>query len=232
MRRINSSMPRAGPIRQILDKLTVSELRNLRKQLCPRVNEYSGDKEQFAQRIRDSAKRSMQEGDLTYAKLFSVIRDTIEDNGPKHATTRIRNSIRNLEISENAQNADTTGVREKWISSELFQCLAKNLRETRYEVEQEARFGRSSIDLLIGDGNRNYIIELKLAGNASSRDKLPSQIAKYRKKVPDMRKAFALLIAENQRDLPENKDSVRHIVDQTESQNKTEVIVKPPGEFR
>lgn len=225
-------MPRSGPVRQILENLTVSELRDIKNDLCPRVEEYDGDKDQFIGSIRDSAKRSMNKGELTYGELFSTIREAIEDHGPKHATTRIRNSIRDLEISENAQNADTTGVRENWISSELFQCLRKNLQQTQYEVEQEARFGRSAVDLLIGDGSRNYIIELKLAGNASSRDKLPSQVAKYRKKVPNMRKAFAVIITEKERHLPENKNSVQHIVDQTESESKTEVIIKGPDAFR
>ena len=225
-------MPKAGPLKQILRELSVEELRDLRKTSCSRVKQYNGSKSELVDRMRNSIKRSIDDGETSYGELFSHIKSILQEEGPKHVTTRIRNSIKELEISKNAQHGDTTGVREKWINSELFQILRKNLERTGYNIEQESTFGRSSVDLLIGNESRRYLIEIKLAGNSSSRDKLPSQISKYRKKVPNLRKSFALMVVERERDLPQNKSSVKHIIDETEAVHNTEVFTKKPSEFR
>ena len=225
-------MARTGPLKQILRELKVEELRYLRREFCPRVSEYSGDKKDFIDKLRDSMKRSIEDGSLSYAEIFSMMRSRIEDNGPKQITTRIRHSMKNLEISSNVQSRKTTSVREKWISSELFQALSYQLEDTDYKIEQEATFGRTAVDLLVTQGDRNYVIEIKLAGNYSSRERLPNQVKKYKKKVPNLRRTFVLMVAEKNRDLPENKESVEHVVEEVEKEEKTEVIIKKPEEFR
>ncbi|MFB6100908.1 MAG: hypothetical protein ABEK16_06595 [Candidatus Nanohalobium sp.] len=225
-------MSRAGPLKQILRQLNIKELRELRKEFCPRVTEYSGNKTEFVDSLRNSMKRSIEDGELSYAEIFSKIRSTIKEDGPKQVTTRIRHSMENLEISRNVQSRKTTSVREKWISSELFQSLKYQLEDTNYEIEQEATFGRTAADLLVHQNNRNYVIETKLASSYSSRERLLNQVKKYKKKVPNLRRVFVLLIAENERDLPENKDSVKHVVDEVEKEDKTEVILKKPSDFR
>jgi hypothetical protein len=40
------------------------------------------------------------------------------------------------------------------------------------------------------------------------------------------------MIAERERDLPENKTSVRHVIDEVEKRDRTEVILKPPSDLR
>lgn len=226
-------MPRAGPLKQILRSLTVAELRSLRRTRCPRVSEYDGDKDAFVDRLRNSLKRSIDDGEFTYEELVEFLRDEFGSDGPERATTRIRHAIDQLEISPCAGYRDSRAVRERWVCSELFQALRYELEELPYDIQQEASFGRSSVDLLVSHEreHRNYLVEAKLAGNYSSRERLLSQLRKYRKKVPYLRRSFVLLVAERERDLPENKESVRHAVREAEDEPKTDVIVKPPDDL-
>lgn len=223
-------MPRAGPLTQILRALTVSELRSLRRTSAPRVTEYDGNKAAFVRRLRNSLRRSMDDGEFTYAELMAFVRDEFEQNGPQRATTRIRHSLDELVVSPNAGRADTTAVREGWICSEAFQVLRYELADFPYRIEQEATFGRSAVDLLVTHerDSRNYIIEVKLAGNYSSRERLLSQLRRYRKKVPDLRRTFVLMVAETERDLPQHKSSVAHAIEEAENESQTEVILKHP----
>lgn len=227
-------MPRAGPLTQILRTLTVTELRSLRRAHAPQVTEYDGSKEAFVRRLRGSLDRSIDDGTFSYEELLRFIRTEIEQNGPKQATTRIRQSLTELEISPSAGRADTTAVRESWICSEAYQVLRLRFADHPYQVEQEATFGRSSIDLLVTHEreDRNYIIEAKLAGSYSSRERLLSQLRRYRKQVPYLRRTYVLMVAERQRDLPENKESVAHAVDEAEAEPETEVLIKPPSDLR
>jgi len=223
-------MPRASPLTQILRTLTVAELRSLRRTHAPQVSEYDGDKNAFVRRLRNSLKRSIDGDQLTYEDLMEFIRDELEQDGPQRVTTRIRHSLKKLVISPNAGRADTTAVREGWICSETFQVLRHRFQGLPYIIKQEPTFGRSSIDLLVTHErkNRNYIIEVKLSGNYSSRERLLSQLRRYRKKVPHLRRTYVLMVAENERDLPENKGSVAHAVEEAQNEPDTEVIIKPP----
>lgn len=223
-------MPRAGPLTQILRTLTVSELRSLRRTHAPRVREYNGNKGEFIQRLRNSLKRSIDEGELTYADLMEFMREEFEQNGPQRATTRIRQTLNDLVISPNAGRADTTSVREGWICSEAYQVLRYTFEDLPYRIEQERGFGRNSVDLLVTHEReqRNYVIEAKLAGSYSSRERLLSQLRRYRKKVPHLRRTYVLMVAETERDLPENKGSVAHAIEEAEDEPDTEVILKRP----
>ena len=89
-------MARTGPLKQILRELKVEELRYLRREFCPRVSEYSGDKKDFIDKLRDSMKRSIEDGSLSYAEIFSMMRSRIEDNGPKQNTTRKRQEMKKI----------------------------------------------------------------------------------------------------------------------------------------
>lgn len=227
-------MPRAGALKQILRSLTVAELRSVRREHCPRVTEYDGDKSAFVERIRRSLKRSMDEGECSYEDLVATIREELDDDGPERVTTRIRHVLNEVEISANAGHEDKRSVREDWLCSEVFQGLRYRLADQPYEIEQEARFGRSRVDLLVSHirEDRRYAVEVKLAGNYNSRERLLSQLRKYRKRVPDLRRTFVLMVAERERDLPENKESVAHVVTEAEDEPKTEVVVKPPTDLR
>lgn len=226
-------MPRAGPLKQILRGLTVAELRSLRRTHCPRVTEYEGDKDAFVDRLRNSLKRSIDEGDLTYEDIVAFLRDEFESDGPKRTTTRIRHTLEDLRISPCAGYKDSKAVRERWICSELYQALRYELADRPYDVRQEVSFGRSSVDLLVSHEreDRTYLIEAKLAGSYGSRERLLSQLRKYRKRVPHLHRSFVLVVAERERDLPENKDSVRHVVREAENEPNTDVIVKPPTDL-
>lgn len=223
-------MPQAGPLTQILRTLTVQELRSFRRAHASRISEYSGDKQAFIRRLRNSLKRSMEDGEFSYAELMAFIREEFEQNGPQRVTTRIRQTLTELVISPSAGHADTTAVRESWICSEAYQALRCAFRDHPYRIDQEVSFGRSSVDLLVTHNrdDRNYVIEAKLAGSYSSRERLLSQIRRYRKKVPYLKRLYVLMVAERPRDLPENKSSVAHVVDEAEEEPKTEVLIKPP----
>lgn len=223
-------MARASPLTQILRTLTVSELRSLRRTYAPRVSEYDGDKDTFVRRLRNSLKRAMDDGEFNYEELMAFIREEFKQNGPQRASTRIRHSLNELVVSPNAGRADTTAVREGWICSEAFQVLRREFSDSPYAIEQEAGFGRSNVDLLVTHEreNRNYIIEAKLAGSYSSRERLLSQLRRYRKKVPYLRRTYVLMVTENERDLPQNKDSVSHAVEEAENEPDTEVLIKSP----
>ncbi|WP_135824627.1 hypothetical protein [Halorussus ruber] len=227
-------MPRAGALKQILRSLTVAELRSVRREYCPRVTEYDGDKSAFVERIRRSLKRSMDDGECSYGDLVETIRDELSSDGPERVTTRIRHVLNEVEISSNAGRESSRSVREGWICSEIFQGLRYRLADRPYEIEQEATFGRSSVDLLVSHvrEDRQYVVEVKLAGSYSSRERLLSQLRKYRKKVPNLKRSFVLMVAERERDLPENKESVAHVVTEAEGEPKTEVVLKPPSDLR
>ncbi|APX00231.1 hypothetical protein CHINAEXTREME_20700 (plasmid) [Halobiforma lacisalsi AJ5] len=224
-------MPRAGPLKQILRTLTVAELRSLRRTHCPQVTEYDGNKTAFVDRLRNSLKRSIDDGELTYEDLVEFLRDEFESNGPERATTCIRHTLEDLTISPCAGYRDGRAVRERWISSECYQALQYELADLPYEITQEATFGRSSIDLLVSHAHddRNYLTEVKLAGNYNSRERLLSQLRKYRKKVPYLRRSFVFMVAERERDLPANKESVEHVIQEAEDEPQTEIVVKPPA---
>lgn len=223
-------MPRASPLTQILRTLTVSELRSLRRTYAPRVSKYDGNKDEFVRRLRNSLKRSMDDGEFSYGTLMAFIREEFQQDGPQRASTKIRHGLNELVISSNAGRADTTAVREGWICSEAYQVLRREFSDSPYEIEQEAGFGRSNVDLLVTHEheNRNFVVEAKLAGSYSSRERLLSQLRRYRKKVPYLRRTYVLMVAEDDRDLPENKKSVAHTVEEAETEPDTEVIVKSP----
>lgn len=77
-----------------------------------------------------------------------------------------------------------------------------------------------------------YVVEVKLAGSYSSRERLLSQLRRYHKNIEELRRTYVLIVAERKRDLPINKDSVAHVVEEAREEPKTEVLMKPPGELQ
>ncbi len=81
-------MPRAGPLKQILRTLTVAELRSLRRTHCPQVTEYDGNKTAFVDRLRNSLKRSIDEGTSrmkTSSSSFATSSNPTAPNEPRPA---------------------------------------------------------------------------------------------------------------------------------------------------
>lgn len=222
-------MPHAGPLRQILRALTVGDLQRIRARYAPRVSDYDGDKEEFVGRLRDSISRSE---DITHEKLMEAILD-IRSADARRPTTRIKDALNGLKLSPNVGGKSATSVRERWISSEAFQALRYEFEDQPYKISQEKNFGRAAIDLFVGheNGERNYVIEVKLAGN-SARDKLPAQLRRYEERVSYRKRTYVFMVVERERDLPENKTSVRHVVDEAEKRDRTEVILKPPSDLQ
>ncbi len=131
-------MLRAGPLRQMLNALSVKELRAIRREFCPKVNSYSeqNGKNSFVGSIRDSLKRSIEKNEVSYYELMQFLREELSDSTPKQITTKIRNVLKEIQISKNVGHEDSKGVREEWICSEACQGLMYKLKNTPYEVEK------------------------------------------------------------------------------------------------
>lgn len=227
-------MPRAGPLKQLLRALSVAELRAIRREFCPQVTQYNGDKDAFINRVRNSLKRSIDKGDVSYQEVMEVVRTEISEQGPKTISGRIKQILDEIEISSNAGHENKSSVREEWICSEIFQGLRYQLQTKPVAIEQEASFGTNRVDLLISHTKKkqNFIIELKLAGNYAGRKRLLTQLRRYRKNVPYLQWAFVVLIVEKRRDLPTNKKSINHVVEELSNEPKTKVVIKPPDDLR
>lgn len=229
-------MPKGGPLRQMLNALSVRELQSIRREFCPRVMSYSeqNGKNAFVGSMRDSLKRSIEKNDISYYELMEFIRDELSNNTPKQVTTKVRNVLKNIKISKNAGYKTTTIVRERWICSEMYQALRYELKDTDYDVELERSLGRRYFaDLFIShnSGKRNYIIEVKFAGKGGSKDRLPHRISKYQDNTTYLKRTFVVLIAQKERFLPENSYSVKKVIQDVERKKNTEVIVKGPDDL-
>ena len=221
-------MPRAGPLRQILRTLTVNDLKEIRARYAPQVSKYDSNKKDFVERLRGSIERS---DDVTFEVLMETIFD-IRSTDTRWPTTRIKDALNGLNVSSNAGRKDSKSVRELWISSEAFQALRYEFNGQPYNISQEESFGRASADLFVShqDGDRNYVIEIKLAGN-SARDKLPTQLRRYEERVPYRRHTYVFMVVERQRDLPSQKRSVRNVIEEVEKRDRADVIIKPPSDL-
>ena len=222
-------MSNAGPVRQILRTLDISTLRRVRARLAPGVQEYAGQKNAFVTRLRNSIAGS---GPDVCERLTNVILE-IQDTDYRRPTTRIRDALTNLVVSSNATRKTSKSVREYWICSEAFQALRYEFRDQPFEIRQEVSVGNGSADLFVShkERNANYVIEAKLHGKDTIK-KLPSQLRRYEDHVKYRRKTYVFVIVWHKRSLPEEKWSVRSVIDEVEDRERTEVIVKRPGEIR
>lgn len=220
----------------MLNALTVDELKSIKREFCPHIKPYSEQdgKNAFVGSIRNSLKRSIEKDKTSYKEFMEFLRKELSDDTPKQITTKIRSVLEEIQISKNAGEKSSKSVREKWICSEIYQLLRCELSETDYEVELEKTLeGRKRADIFVSHTaeKRNYLIEVKFVGRSSYRDKLPYQITKYQNCVNYLRRTFVLMIAQSNRNLPENNKDVKDVIDNVENRKKTEVIVKGPDEL-
>lgn len=232
-------MQKAGPLKQILRALTVDDLQAVRRKFCPRVRKYREQegKADLIDSLRRSLKRSMEDDALSYNELMGYIIEVVLEEKPKRVTTRIRHVLHNIQISENAGWKSTSGVRERWICSEIFQGLQYQLQDTNYTVDTEKYVGEKDsyayADLFVSHASekRNYIIEVKLAGSKSRRELL-TQLMKYNKYAQHVKRIFVLLVVEEERHLPANYTPLQTLIKEVEAKEKVEVIVKPPSDLK
>lgn len=233
----NLVMPRKSTLRQILDSLTVAELKSIRKEYCPRVTSYNdlegeNKKSEFIDKLRRSLDDKMGE-ELDYEDLIDLIRSELTEDKSR-VTTKIRNAVKDIRISKNAGHDSNTQVREMWICSEIFQSLKAKLEDTDYIVEQEKSLGNNNkIDLMVShkSKDRNYPIELKLTRSAGSFEKLPTQIARYKSKISYIRKFYSIVVIEEERNLRENKDRIDNVYKQVENKDENEILTIEPSQL-
>lgn len=216
-------MSQAGPVRSILQTRTIEELNVIRRELCPKVAPYDGDKSNYITRIR----RSLTNRDVPCGELVSVI-ETLEAN--RRVTTRIRHRIQDVEFSYNASHGNQTGITENPLSSELFQGLRYKFdSDSEYTVYDEFRFGRYRPDLCVyGPPDRYYLIEVKIHGSMGS---LLNKLSNYSNDI-DYEKLFVCYITDSESRLPENSRSVSNALHDAAEKYNAEIIVKGPDAFR
>lgn len=222
-------MPHAGPLRQILRSLNVRTLRKIRALHASQVSKYNDDKEAFVKRLRDSLDRSEE---VTFEVLTETICDILTGD-QKQVTTLIKDSLRDFEVSKNAGRNDVKS-RERFISSELFQSLRHNLsHKDKYSVFQEEYSGRSSIDIIVKneEQKRKYLIEVKMARNHQNLERLKTQMKKYIRGFSYVKYSYVLIVCEKEKNMPDNKESVREIKKEVENM-EAKVISKGPSDLR
>lgn len=224
-------MPRAGPLKQILIPMTLDELRSLYREFNLDIQSYGGDKTAFRDRVHDALKYRIDNGQLTYQQVMEAYRDEVVTNESRQVTTRIRETLDNLELSEGAGRKEAN---EMWITSEAWQALRMAFREEPYTVVQEETFGRRRVDLLVTHDHdaRNYLVEFKLANRTGSLRQTYSQLRDYQRAIEGLRRSWLVAVAPEERYLPEQKERVANMIGDVRELDATEVIIVRPGDFR
>ncbi|MFC7132067.1 MULTISPECIES: hypothetical protein [Salinibaculum] len=224
-------MPRAGPLKQLLTPLTLDELRYLRREFNLDISSYDGDKTGFRDRVHDALKYRIDNGQMTYQQVMESYRDEVVTNESKQVTTRIRETLNNLELSEGANRKEAN---EMWITSEAWQALRMAFQDEPYTVIQEETFGRRRVDLLVTHDHdaRNYLIEFKLANRTGSLSRTYSQLREYQRAIEGLSRSWLVVVAPEERYLPEQKERVANMIEDVRQLDATEVIIVRPEDFR
>lgn len=224
-------MPRAGPLKQLLQPLNLDELRYLRQRFCQSVQSYQGDKTAFRDRVHDALKYRIDNGELTYEQLMQAYRSEYVSDESQQVTTIIRETLDGLELSNEANRKEAG---EMWITSEAWQTLRIALRDKPYTVIQEENFGRKRVDLLVTHDRdaRSYLIEFKMADNTEQMKKAYSQLKGYQREIEGLRRSWLVAVAPRERYLPEQKGLVANMIEDVRELDATEVIIVRPDDFR
>lgn len=227
------SMPRGGPLYQILSTCRVEELKEIQKEYAPRIKNYDSDKQAFVKRLRNSLNRSIEAGEVSYEDIMNTLRDELEEADRRQATTRIRDAVNAIELTSTAGLDTSSKVQERVISAELCQVLRQEFTGQPYDIVQEYYYGRGRVDLAaIHESNkRTYAIELKRAGS-SSRERTLSQVRRYRDNMNGCRRVFAVFVIEDSKNHPQNHRGVSDIIEYIQDEPRAEVLLIPPGDVQ
>lgn len=220
----------AGPLRQILRTLNIRQLKEVRKEFCPRVKKYDNDKNDFISRLRGSLARSIDRGEISYEDLMEFITSLLESD-TRTVRTQIKHTLKEMEFTGNGAKT-TKGINERFLAAEVFQALYHSLDQRNYNIIREDYRRGSHPDMIVENSSRSYLIEFKRARNRSRMEGLPTQVERYKSSVDDLKKVFVVVIVEKEKDLPKNCKKVKHAIETVKDKEKTELIIKEPEELR
>lgn len=197
-------MPQGSELLQFIRGMTREELNAVRRRCdwC-RVRKFE-NKRDLSKRVKDSIKRSVDNGQLTYAEAMGDIRREVLIPRPATTEQMIRRTLKETPVS--APVGDIR-LEEEWLSAQLYGSLyAKFEPRQQYDVYIEYPLNhrtRSQADLYIEDagGDGDFIIEVKRAGEIDNGNKVERQLEKYFRDIDNRRdlslqKAFLCIIGE------------------------------------
>ncbi|ELY58297.1 hypothetical protein [Natronolimnohabitans innermongolicus] len=224
---------------RVLDTLDKSELRAIRRRCdwCE-VQPPEKAKTGFSKRIRNSAKKSVEDGDYTFEEIVRQIHDEIFRESPYLPETRIKHILKDTPVCGDER------PREVMVSMQMYGAL-RNEFGNDYKVYREHRIHdhtRTRFDLYIEHvpSSRCWLIESKIAGNLS-KNKVLGQIYKYNRLIDeetekDRAQTFLFVLADDEdewwgeiaqdsdRTLSDCFELSDNLEEEVEKQSKTKVI--------
>ena len=195
-------MSQGTPLLRFIKGMTLDELNAIRRR-CDWCNVRTyDDKADLAKRIRDSIKRSVDSGALTYSDAMQDIRLQVLIPGPETIETVVRQTLYEAPIT------DPTGdVRliEEWFSAQLFGALSSKVYDPyevylEYEVNNRSRH-QADVYVKHTEGGGDLLIEIKRDGEIGNGEAVKRQIQRYRRHIkqrPDLdhRMTYLCIITE------------------------------------
>lgn len=177
-------MSQGTPLLRFIKGMTLDELNAIRRR-CDWCNVRSyDDKADLAKRIRDSMKRSVDNGSWTYGEIMQDIRLQVLIPGPETIETTVRQTLYEAPIT------DPTGdVRliEEWFSAQLYGVLSAKVYDPyevylEYEVNNRSRH-QADVYLKHTEGGGDLLIEVKRDGEIDNGEAVKRQIRRYRRHI-------------------------------------------------
>ena len=217
------------PLRKILRELNLKKLKKLKTSIAPKIGSYK-NKNDLENRIKKSINRNdeVDIGDVI-SEIISIVRE-----GKTRVTSRIKNSIREMEVSKKADHGKVC-QKEFFIHSEFFQAISYKLKiKDEYSVYQERGAGEGRVDLTVESKNKGakYLIEMKIINRKNEMDSIEGQIGKYLGS-PKINKLYLVLIIEKESITPDRSDYIENKKSDIEDvDDRIEVILKGPSDLR
>ncbi|MWV64086.1 hypothetical protein GRS48_04495 [Halorubrum sp. JWXQ-INN 858] len=177
-------MSQGTPLLRFIKGMTLDELNSIcrRCDWC-NVRAYN-DKADLAKRVRDSIKRSVDSGALTYSEAMQDIRLQVLIPRPETIETVVRQTLYEAPIT------DPTGdVRliEEWFSAQLYGALSAKVHEPyevylEYEVNNRSRH-QADVYIKNTEGEGDILIEVKREGEINNGEAVKRQIQRYRRHI-------------------------------------------------
>lgn len=179
---------------KVLDTFDESELRAIRRR-CDWCDALPPDKAKtnFAKRIRNQARKSVEDDEESFNSIMNEIRDSIR-RGPHAPHTRIRHILENTEIGGKVLPGETD------VSMQMYGALRNEFGEQFNVYREHSIDGFSSeFDIYVENTQVNecYLIESKIGTNIDTKGTY-GQVVKYNKIIDehtDMKRMKTYLFA-------------------------------------
>ncbi|SIS16546.1 hypothetical protein [Natronorubrum thiooxidans] len=224
---------------RVLDTLDESELRAIRRR-CDWCNVQSPEKAEteFSKRIRNSARTSVEDGDISFDQLVRQIHNEVLRGSPNLPETRIKHVLLQTPICGDER------PRERLVSMQMYGALRNEFGDD-YKVYREHSIHdhtRTKFDLYVEHTptGKCYLIESKIAENLS-KNKVLGQIYKYNRIIDeetekDRVRTFLFILADDEDkwwgEIAQDPDKTlsdcfelsENLEEEVERQSKTKVV--------